>query len=126
MLTPPLDEGQHKINEAFAQSLQKKVHAVGPACLVQPAGPSPFEIAETMSDAGLHIICGKPHIVCGDRIWYAVSAFDMRRPHTICGNRKWYAVPASNMRSLNMIRGCRIQYAVAAYNMRSPNVTHDT
>ena len=94
-----------------------------------------------MSDAALHIICGKPHIACGDRILDAASAFDMRRPHTVCSNRIWYAVPAYdmrlphpicgrriwyagaafNMRSLHMIYGCRIQYAVAEYGMRVPH-----
>ena len=97
MLTPPLDEGQYKINEAFAQSLQKKVHAVGPARLVQPAGPSPFEIAETISvlqrQRMLHTILGivcymrRPHIVCGIRISYSATAYWMRAPHTICGYR---------------------------------------
>ena len=128
MLTPPLDEGQHKINEAFAQSLQKKVHAVGPARLVQPAGPSPFEIAETISvlqrQRMLHTILGivcyirRPHIVCGDRILYAASAYHIRRPHIGCGNRIPFAVTAYSMRSPHIKCGYRIPYAVTAYNIR--------
>ena len=130
MLTPPLDEGQHKINEAFAQSLQKKVHAVGPARLVQPAGPSPFEIAETISvlqrQRMLHTILGivcymrRPHVVCGIRISYVRAAYWMRHPHTILGDRILYTAPAYHMWLPHIVCGSPIYFPEPHVKMWNP------